>query len=477
MSGYLFVSHHALHVPCIEKVKTPMELFAMRVCFWGIRGSVPTPGPTTMRYGGNTSCVEVRAADGTLIILDCGTGAIPLGRALLAASSGPLDGSLLIGHTHWDHIQGFPFFAPLFVPGNCWEIYGPGGLGRQIERGLTGQMAYEHFPLSLEELNAQVQFHHLTEGVFEIGSIRVTTQYLNHPVFTLGYRLEADGATLVYATDCEPYSLHPLEAPPGTMPLHHGDQQHIRFLEGADLIIHDAQYTLDEFPAKTGWGHMPIERVVDYALLAQAQRLALFHHDPTRDDEAVDRLYECAQARAAVNRNGLQVIAATEGLVIELPNGPMCSRPVPTSDTSALLPQMPNGASTVLIADADPAALHLLETALRAEGLHVLTAADGEVALRFACQEHPAVILLDMSLPKLDGLAVCRTLRADSMPHLADVPIVMLAGVKLHETDLVEAFAAGATDYLTKPTKPALIRSRVRAWLLRTAACNALYRP
>jgi ribonuclease BN (tRNA processing enzyme) len=277
----------------------------------------------------------------------------------LAARLNPIQGHLLIGHTHWNHIPGFPFFAPLFNPNNTWDIYAPGDRGRQIEACLAGQMAYEYFLITLEALHADVQLHELKEGVFDLGSIRVTTQYLNHPALTLGYRLEADGATLVYATDHEPYSLYPQEALPGEPPIHHEDRRHIRFLEGADLVIHDAQYSLDDFPAKAGWGHAPMERVVDYAMLAGVTQLALFHHDPDRDDEAVERLAERAQTRADAG-----------------------------------------------------------------------------------CE----------SLPDI---------------RLHDLPIVILTGGKLKEADVIEAFAAGATDYLTKPIKPTLIRSRVRTWLSR----------
>lgn len=441
----------------------------MHVRFWGTRGSLPKPGQTTLRYGGNTSCVEVRACDGTLVVLDCGTGAYELGRALVAASHGPLQGHLLITHTHWDHIQGFPFFAPLFVPGNVWEIYAPGGHSGQIQASLAGQMAYEYFPITLEALNAEVRLHDLTEGVFDLGSIRVTTQYLNHPALTLGYRLEADGATLVYATDYEPYTLLPRQAPPGTVPVHHGDRRHLRFLEGADLIIHDAQYTLDEFPAKAGWGHAPMERVVDYAMLTRAKQLALFHHDPTRHDEAVDRLCELASARVAASEGALQVFAAAEGQIIELAPGPTHPRPAIAPEASALRSLSPREAGSVLIVDDDPDMVFLLETTLRAEGVRMLTATNGKAALTRAHQERPSLILLDMHLPGLDGLAVCRALRAESDPRLCNVPIVMLTGVRLHEADLVEAFAAGATDYLTKPVKPTLVRSRVRAWLQRTS--------
>jgi CheY-like chemotaxis protein len=441
----------------------------MRVRFWGTRGSIPMPGQTTLRYGGNTSCVEVCASDGTLVVLDCGTGAYECGRALAAASHGPIQGHLLITHTHWDHIQGFPFFAPLFVPGNIWEIYAPGGHGRHIEASLAGQMAYEYFPITLEALNAEVRLHDLTEGVFDLGSIRVTAQYLNHPGLTLGYRLEADGATVVYATDCEPYALLPRQALPGTAPVHHGDRRHVRFLEGADLIIHDAQYTLDEFPAKAGWGHAPMERVVDYAMLAGAKQLALFHHDPTRHDAAVDRLCELARDRVVAGKSALQVCAAAEGQSIELTPGPTRPRPAIAPEASALRALAAREASSVLIVDDDPDMVFLLETALRAEGVHVLTATSGEAALTCAHQEHPSLILLDMQLPRLDGLGVCRALRAGPDPRLCDVPIVMLTGVMLHEAALVEAFAAGATDYLTKPVKPTLVRARVRAWLQRTS--------
>jgi CheY-like chemotaxis protein len=413
--------------------------------------------------------VEVQAADGTLVILDCGTGAHELGRHLVATNPNPMYGHILIGHTHWDHIQGFPFFAPLFVPGNVWGIYAPGNRGRQLEACLAGQMAYEYFPITLEALNAEVQLHELQEGVFDLGSIRVTTRYLNHPALALGYRLEADGATLVYASDHEPHTLHPREAPPGTIPVHHEDRRHIRFLAGADLVIHDAQYTLDDFPAKGGWGHTPIERAVDYALLAGVKQLVLFHHDPDRHDEAIDRLCEDAQMRAAEGAGALQVVAAAEGQVIELAQDPPGPRPPLAPEASALLALSPRGTSTVLVVDDDPDTVLLLEAALQAEGVRVLTATDGEVGLTLARQERPNLVLLDLQLPGRDGLEVCRLLRAEPDPRLCDAPIMILTGVKLAEADLVEAFMAGATDYLTKPVKPTLVRSRVRAWLLRTS--------
>ena len=445
----------------------------MRIRFWGTRGSLPQPGHGTLRYGGNTSCVEVRADDGTLVILDCGTGAYPLGRHLQAAHDGPIHGHLLVGHTHWDHIQGFPFFAPLFDPCNVWELYAPGGRGQQLEASLAGQMAYEYFPITLEALQAEVQLHDLTEGVFNLGGIRVTAQYLNHPALTLGYRLEADGVTLVYATDYEPHSLYPLEAPPGAAPIHHEDRRHVRFLEGADLVIHDAQYTLDDFPAKAGWGHTPMERAVDYALQAQVKQLALFHHDPDRNDEAVDALCERARARAAAGHTGLEVFAAAEGQIVELSQDAARPRSSLRDEGSALLSQIPSEPHTVIVVDDDPMMVHLIQRALQAEGVNVVTVADGEAALQLARQAPPSLILLDMILPGIDGLSVCRALRAEANPHLCDVPIVMLTGEKLQEADVAAAFADGVTDYLTKPIKPTLLRARIRAWLMRASVAYA----
>src|SRR5688572_6041087 len=215
----------------------------MRVRFWGTRGSIPTPGPDTVRYGGNTSCVEVRTDGGTLLVLDCGTGARGLGVALAeeAAATGTApSGSILIGHTHWDHIHGVPFLAPLFVPGSRWDVYGPRGIVRTLDAVLAGQMEYQYFPVGLDEVAAEVAYHDLVEGVFEIGDATIRTHYLNHPALTLAYRIEVGGAVLVYATDHEPHDVD--LAGGGTVAPGSADERHAAFFADADLLIHDAQY-------------------------------------------------------------------------------------------------------------------------------------------------------------------------------------------------------------------------------------------
>jgi phosphoribosyl 1,2-cyclic phosphodiesterase len=253
----------------------------MWVQFWGTRGSIATPGANTARYGGNTSCIEVRSARGTLVVIDCGTGGRALARKLMTNNAGR-HGTILISHTHWDHIQGIPFFDPLYVPGNEWDVYGPKGLRESVREVLSGQMQYMYFPVSLEQCSANIRYHDLVEGSFAVDDIRVSAQYLNHPTLTLGYRLQVDGATLVYACDHEPYSrLLGL----GEGRIAGEDLRHADFMQGADLLIHDAQYTAQEYLEKMGWGHSPVEYVLRLAEQAVVKRVALTHHDPRRPSD------------------------------------------------------------------------------------------------------------------------------------------------------------------------------------------------
>src|SRR5262245_16409995 len=293
--------------------RTAQRRERMRVRFFGTRGSIATPGPSTLRYGGNTSCVEVRSNADTLIIVDMGTGAAVLGREL-AARGGPLRGHILISPTHWDHIQGLPFFPPLLAPGNEWDIYAPRGFGRTLRDTLAGQMQDTYFPVSLEQLGATIRYHDLVEGHLRIGDVEVGSRYLNHGALTLGYRLEADGVAVVYACDHEPHSR--LLAT-GAGDISGEDRRHAEFLAGADLVVHDAQYLASEYSQKCGWGHSTVEYALAVARSAGVKQLALTHHDPRRDDAAIDDLVQSLHSEA-LHTAAPHVFAAAEGQEMEL---------------------------------------------------------------------------------------------------------------------------------------------------------------
>jgi phosphoribosyl 1,2-cyclic phosphodiesterase len=288
----------------------------MQIRFWGTRGSIAKPGPATVRYGGNTSCVEIRSDSGTLIVVDCGTGAHGLGQHLIAQQGGAVDGHMLISHTHWDHIQGIPFFAPFLSPGNVWDIYGPKGTSHSLHAALAGQMEHPYFPVTLDEFGATIRYHDLVEGAFRIDDTRVVARYLNHPGLTLGYRLEVDGASVVYCSDHEPHSA---TLASGESPITGIDLQHVAFVADADLVIHDAQYTALEYAAKIGWGHSPAEYAVRVCRDAGVKRVALTHHDPLRDDDALDRIVDAMRLRLRNDGSPLEIVAAAEGLRIHLP--------------------------------------------------------------------------------------------------------------------------------------------------------------
>jgi phosphoribosyl 1,2-cyclic phosphodiesterase len=290
----------------------------MRVRFWGTRGSVPTPGPTTVRYGGNTACVEVRANSGTFFILDSGTGIRELGLQL-ARQCGQVTAHLLLGHTHWDHISGFPFFSPAFVPGNRLKIYGARDLDRSLRDVLAGQMHATYFPVPLGELRAQIEFCELEQSELRIDDVVVRTHQLNHTAVCMGYRLEADGASVAYITDHESFGLGGGEtaAPVGRGlrggPIHCGDRRLIEFVRGVDLLIQDTQYTPAEYAARRGWGHGSTDYVTDVAVEAGVRRLALFHHEPTHDDDDIDRMVEYGRRRARAAGSHVDLFAAAEG--------------------------------------------------------------------------------------------------------------------------------------------------------------------
>ena len=290
----------------------------MRVTFWGTRGSIPSPGPGTVRYGGNTSCMEVRSDSGALVICDSGTGIRELGLRLMETNK-EVHGHLLFSHTHWDHIQGWPFFNPALNKGNEFTLHAVAGAHQSLETALANQMEYTYFPIKLEDMNARIEFEEVQESEFSIDGVKVTPHLLNHTTACLGYRIEADGKTVVYASDTEPH-MHDAKRPDDTAPQlsHAADRALAEFVEGADLLVMDAQYTDREYDEKKGWGHSTTSYATDVAVLGRVKRLALFHHDPTHDDDTVDGIVRHARKRAAAYRSEVEILGAAEGLTIDL---------------------------------------------------------------------------------------------------------------------------------------------------------------
>jgi len=287
----------------------------MLVRFWGVRGSIPAPGPATARYGGNTPCVELRAG-GRLLIADAGTGIRALGDALIresAAAGAPVQAHLFIGHTHWDHIQGLPFFVPLYRPESLITLYGVHGTTKSFRDVIAGQMSSAYFPVRPEDLPAKPAFVELHEPI-DVGPVKVSFHYLNHPGITIGFRFEHEGKSVVYLSDHEPYSK--LNARGEFTDKE--DAAVARFAQNADLLICESQYTAEEYRLRRGWGHSTFEDVLDLAERAAAKKLALFHHDPSHDDAAMDAHTEGCRKAAAARGKGLEVVAAREGLEIEL---------------------------------------------------------------------------------------------------------------------------------------------------------------
>ena len=443
----------------------------MKIRFWGTRGSVPSPGPNTARFGGNTSCVEVRADDGTIVVIDCGTGARDLGSRLVAEGGTELGIHLLISHTHWDHIHGFPFFEPAYVPGCSVDIYAPPGLEDSLEASLSGQMQYTYFPVRLRDLRATLTLHELGEGEFQVGGVNVRTQYLNHTAPALGYRLCVGGATVVYASDHEPFwrpNPDPQEAWTATHP---GDARHVAFLRGADVVIHDAQYVDREYPTKRGWGHSTVEYVADVAAQAGVGQLVLFHHDPNRNDQEVAFLTRLASRRAAARGTTIEVIAAAEGLELSLDEHAMAD--ALTLRPSAERIDVGVGGGRLLVVGADAADVDSLQDALVPDG-HELVQVAAESDLAAAVAElHPNLVLLVASRGLPDPLRTAGELRARRVG--GRLPILAIVG----EIDPARGgeLLAEATDVVARPWSPPMLRSRVRAWLARTGPIGSAGTP
>lgn len=294
----------------------------MKVKFWGVRGSIASPGPKTVRYGGNTTCIEIRTDDNELIILDAGTGIFPLSQTLLTEL--PVTANVLITHSHWDHIQGLPFFIPNFIPGNTLRLHG--GFdpvsGKGIEQVMSVQLQYSYFPVREEEMKARIEYVTLTPGEsVQIGSATVTPYLLNHPVVDFGYRIECKGKSVFFTGDHEPpYNIYtPSEA---------GFDEYQSFVDekaqliqeairGVDVFIADSSYTDAEYPSKKGWGHGTFGTSITSAKEAGVKVLFCTHHEPTRSDDALEAAFQQALSDHAQTAHGMDIRLAREGDVYE----------------------------------------------------------------------------------------------------------------------------------------------------------------
>jgi phosphoribosyl 1,2-cyclic phosphodiesterase/ActR/RegA family two-component response regulator len=309
-----------------------------RLKFWGVRGSIPSPGPETVYYGGNTSCVEVRVGS-DIIVLDAGSGVRRLGLSLMKEfKDRPIHLNLLITHTHWDHIQGFPFFLPAYDPKNKVTIYGFEGASQGLKNTLSDQMESPYFPISMQQMPGHIAIRELHDLAFNINQVQVRAQFLNHPGICTGYRLATPGGSISYLPDIELY--HRLRerwnmdtdmvqnkerdnTPPE-------DQALIEFIRDSDVLIMDSQYDAIEYEKHVGWGHSCVEDSVAFALHANVKRLFLFHHDPDHTDEQISRMVARAREMAARRHSNLIVEAAREGYELVLaPKEKSANTPAP----------------------------------------------------------------------------------------------------------------------------------------------------
>mmetsp|Transcript_5254 Transcript_5254/g.15214 ORF Transcript_5254/g.15214 Transcript_5254/m.15214 type:complete len:672 (-) Transcript_5254:576-2591(-) len=494
----------------------------MKVTFWGTRGSIAKPGPTTVKYGGNTSCIEVRSDAGDLVVLDCGTGGHGLGNALMAEmarTKKPLKGSILITHTHWDHIQGIPFFVPLYVPGNKWDVYGPRGISGSLREILAGQMQYTYFPVDLDYLGSSVDYHDLVEGTFHVGSIKVTAQYMNHPCLTLGYRLECDGVAFVYACDHEPhsqsYALGELDA---DAPLNSQDLRHIDFLRKADLVVHDAQYTREEYRPKVGWGHCTMECAIDMCQRCGVRRLGISHHDPLHDDAQLEQLVgkamqtvlgrplehgQCVVEEGIAEQGSnhekvqetksevvpknvsnrldncnkednscLQVFIAAEGKSIDLQPALIGlsvdeKKEEMIAEESCALTKPVTHEHIVLIGTSNNKIAEDLELASKGDKLNTVRANNAVEIIGAIQSERFSLVLLADGNKKDETLEICQMIRnlGSENHHIRTLPVIVVAD----KEDTEAGLKAGVTDWLVMPFTEQYARTRFRAWLLRIA--------
>jgi len=305
----------------------------MKIKFWGVRGSIPCPGSSTMKYGGNTPCIELRfSGSDRLIIIDAGTGIRELGNYIMVHDlpNGSINAEIFLTHTHWDHIQGFPFFAPIYLPKTKLKVYGPATYEDEpLENVVCGQLSYRYFPVRNAEIISEIEYIDLKEEHFDLGDgIMLTTKYLNHPLQCLGYCFKYRGKSFCTAYDTEPFrnlfSSDPNGLSKDDIVIQEAEQvareenrRMEEFFAESDLLVHDAQYTREEYESsKVGWGHSSIEHAIASAKRSKVRRLALFHHEPVRTDAMIDTLTK--KYCSADYAGNTEVFFAREGMQIIL---------------------------------------------------------------------------------------------------------------------------------------------------------------
>jgi phosphoribosyl 1,2-cyclic phosphodiesterase len=297
-------------------MKSPVEE-KMLVTFWGTRGSISTPGRTTEKYGGNTPCVTI-VNQGARIILDAGTGIRNLGIELVGeveSRKEPLSIHLFLSHTHWDHIQGLPFFQPAYLKDTKMTIYGSPKKERFLASVLKRQMDYEYFPVSMSALTADIRIQEMSEENLRLGPITIEwEEQVFHPGGSVRYRFSAHGKKVVYATDVELDLI--FGGDHRTQEKEAAARDYLRFVHGADLLIADGMFSEEEYPARVGWGHASIPAVIDAASRADVKQLAMFHHDPQHSDKVLDDLWGKYRSRYLAGPQKMDLFWAREGLTL-----------------------------------------------------------------------------------------------------------------------------------------------------------------
>ncbi len=298
----------------------------MKIRFWGTRGSIPTPGKDTVKYGGNTPCVEIRLDDNNLIILDAGTGIRNLGEKLIELGDS-INAYILISHPHWDHIQGFPFFKPAFISGNQITVVSYESENLSISKMIEDQMNKIYFPILLNELKATINFKSVKEEKFKVFDAEVETIFLNHPTYAIGYKIMHNGHSVVYISDNEPFDRYIAQTMSNVEPMiiekflsskKDPNQRLFYFVDGADILIYDTTYTPDDYIDHVGWGHSHYLFTLQMAYEGKAKHLILFHYDPSYTDTKIDEIYEKCIKEISHRNYNFKCTASFEGLEIDL---------------------------------------------------------------------------------------------------------------------------------------------------------------